>query len=150
VIHVARATTAEQVLAASHLFDDPATPTWAADVVRRPGHHLLLASVDGDPSPAGFVTGVEMVHPDKGCEMFLYELGVDEAHRGHGVGTALVDALAAVARSAGCYGMWVLTDDDNDAALRTYRRGGASDESAHVMLTWTFDVDSDRGADDGA
>ena len=32
--------------------------------------------------------------------------------------------------------MWVLTDDDNDAALATYRTTGTTDESSHVMLTW--------------
>lgn len=138
MIHVAPATSVEQVVAASHLFDDAARPEASADFLARPGHHLLLATVDGGTTPAGFVSGVEMVHPDKGCEMFLYELAVDEAHRGRGVGTALVQALADLARAAGCYGMWVLTDDDNEAALGTYRRGGATEESPHVMLTWDW------------
>ena len=40
------------------------------------------------------------------------------------------------------YGMWVLTDADNEAALRTYRRGGATQESPHVMLTWSFSPDA--------
>lgn len=141
MIHVARATSLDQVVAAGGLFDGPARPEAAADFLERPGHHLLLASADGDPVPVGFVSGVEMVHPDKGCEMFLYELGVDEAHRGRGVGTALVAALADLARSRGCYGMWVLTDDDNDAALAAYRRGGAGEESPHVMLTWAWTVE---------
>ena len=70
--------------------------------------------------------------------MLLYELGVDEAARGRGVGAALVEALAGLARERGCYGMWVLTDDDNDAALATYRRAGATEESSHRMLAWGF------------
>jgi ribosomal protein S18 acetylase RimI-like enzyme len=84
------------------------------------------------------VTGVELTHPDKGTEMFLYELGVDEAHRGRGIGKALVEALAGLAREHGCYGMWVLTDDDNPAALAAYRGAGAEDESRQVMLSWSF------------
>ena len=142
MIHVARATTPEQVVAASALYDDPAQPDAVADFVARQGHHLLLAALDDEPSPVGFVTGVEMTHPDKGREMFLYELGVAEEARGRGVGAALVEALADLARSAGCYGMWVLTDADNEAALRTYRRGGATQESPHVMLTWSFSPDA--------
>ena len=62
-----------------------------------------------------------MTHPDKGTEMFLYELGVDDAARGQGVGKALVAALRDLAEERGCYGMWVLTDADNEAALRTYQ-----------------------------
>jgi ribosomal protein S18 acetylase RimI-like enzyme len=93
-----------------------------------------------DETPAGFVSGIEMTHPDKGMEMFLYELGVDPRFQGRGIGTALVRALAEQARDAGCYGMWVLTDDDNTAALATYANGGGSrDESEHVMFSWDFD-----------
>jgi ribosomal protein S18 acetylase RimI-like enzyme len=139
VIHVAAATTAAELESASHLYDGPAQTAAVAGFLTQQGHHLLLATLDDDQRPVGFVSGVEMIHPDKGREMFLYELAVDEAHRGLGAGTALVEALAAIARSTGCYGMWVLTDDDNDAALATYRRGGATEESPCVMLTWTFD-----------
>jgi hypothetical protein len=35
---------------------------------------------DGE-RPVGMVTGVETTHPDKGTEMFLYELAVDETAR---------------------------------------------------------------------
>jgi ribosomal protein S18 acetylase RimI-like enzyme len=138
MIHVARAATASQVVSAEHLFDGSARADAVSDFLTRSGHHLLLAELDGDPRPVGFVTGVEMTHPDKGREMFLYELAVDEAYRGLGVGTALVQGLARLALESGCFGMWVLTDHDNDAALAAYRRGGAREESTHIMLTWTF------------
>ena len=88
--------------------------------------------------PAGFVTGVEMVHPDKGPEMFLYELGVDEAHRGRGIGRALVSALATLARERDCYGMWVLTDDDNAAAMAAYRGAGGAVGETSRLLSWEF------------
>ena len=35
--------------------------------------------------------------------------------------------------------MWVLTDDNNAAALGTYRKSGSTESSTHVMLTWPFD-----------
>jgi len=84
----------------------------------------------------GFVSGVELTHPDKGTEMFLYELGVDDRYRRRGIGRGLVAALADRARERGCYGMWVLTDADNDAALRTYRSAGGGEPEETVMLTW--------------
>lgn len=124
------------VLEAGHLFDDLPQRAWVTRFLEAPGHHLGLAMVDGQP--AGFVTGVEMTHPDKGTEMFLYELGVDEAFRGRGIGKALVRALADRARDGGCVGMWVLTDRDNAAAIATYRAGGADEGSDHVMLGWSF------------
>jgi GNAT superfamily N-acetyltransferase len=136
MVIVAAATAADVALAA-RLFDDQLQ----ADAVERftadPGHHLLLAIEDD--SAIGFVSGVEMTHPDKGTEMFLYELGVDEAARNRGVGRALVAALADLARGRGCYGMWVLTDDGNPAALRAYTAaGGAWEQHESVLLSWSF------------
>ncbi len=124
------------VLAAGHLFDNATKPDAVARFLSDPNHHLLLAIADG--KPVGFVSGVELTHPDKGTEMFLYELAVDERHRRLGIATELVAALRALARKRGCYDMWVLTDHDNDAALATYRKSGTNEESSHVMLTWNL------------
>jgi ribosomal protein S18 acetylase RimI-like enzyme len=119
---------------AAHLFDGPARPEAVQRFLADPDHHLFIAYLDG--VPVGFVSGVELTHPDKGVEMFLYELAVDEGFRERGIGQALVTALRDLAHRRGCYDMWVLTDQDNEAALRTYRTTGADQSSDHVMLTW--------------
>jgi ribosomal protein S18 acetylase RimI-like enzyme len=129
----------ERVLAAAHLFDQPPAADWTDRFLTTEGHHLLFAAVDD--SDVGFVSGVEMTHPDKGTEMFLYELGVDESARGRGAGTALVAALRDLARERGCYGMWVLTDDDNAAAVAAYRRAGGAEPDPQVLIDWTFGDD---------
>jgi aminoglycoside 3-N-acetyltransferase I len=126
------------VLAAADLFDGPPTATFTTKFLSREGHHLL-AALDDDGAAIGFVTGVETTHPDKGTEMFLYELSVGEVHRGQGVGRALVEALAEFARDRGCYGMWVGTEADNAAALATYRAAGADRPEPCVILSWIFD-----------
>jgi ribosomal protein S18 acetylase RimI-like enzyme len=125
-----------RVVAASHLFDATVSAEGAAGFLRRPGHHLLFATVDG--ADVGFVSGVETTHPDKGTEMFLYELGVDEGNRRRGIGRALVEALADLARERGCYGMWVATERDNVAAIATYRGAGAAAPEPGVTLTWSL------------
>jgi ribosomal protein S18 acetylase RimI-like enzyme len=127
----------EAVLAAGSLFDEAPDRHATRRFLAEPTHHLLVA-YDEDGKPIGFVSGVETTHPDKGTEMFLYELGVDEASRRQGVGTALVEALAAVARERGCYGMWTGTETDNVAARRTYQRAGARKTPAHLILEWSF------------
>jgi ribosomal-protein-alanine N-acetyltransferase len=129
-----------EVRAATALFDGPPRDVATRRFLHEPGHHLFLA-YDGE-EPVGMVTGVEATHPDKGTEMFLYELSVAESHRGRGIGQALVAALADLARQQGCYGMFVFTDDDNLAALATYRGAGATAESHHVMLSGDFDPSS--------
>jgi ribosomal protein S18 acetylase RimI-like enzyme len=128
---------ADTVIAASALFDHAPVREATERFLAEPTHHLVMA-FDDDGRATGFVSGVETTHPDKGTEMFLYELDVAEDARRQGIGKALVTALRDLARERGCYGMFALTDDDNDAALATYRSTGTRNESAHVMLDWDF------------
>jgi ribosomal protein S18 acetylase RimI-like enzyme len=124
------------LLAAGALFDEPPNLDWARRFLDSEGHHILIAYIDDEP--AGFVSGVETTHPDKGTEMFLYELAVAEPHRRHGIGRALVEELGRLAKNSGCYGMWVLTEPDNEAALSTYRSAGSDQGDRFVMLSWEF------------
>jgi ribosomal protein S18 acetylase RimI-like enzyme len=124
------------VLTSVDIFDEPPTPEWTARFLAAEDHHLL-AAFEGDVV-VGFVSGVETTHPDKGTEMFLYELGVHEDHRRRGTARALVTALADLARERGCYGMWVGVDPDNEAALATYRSAGAETPEPAVIITWSF------------
>jgi len=135
-MRIDEATTYAQVVSAAHLYDDPVRPAAVERFLADPTHHLLVA-VEGAET-VGFVSGVETTHPDKGTEMFLYELAVDEGYRRRGAGASLVRALADLARARGCYGMWVLTDADNEAALATYGAAGAATPEPCVMPTWTF------------
>lgn len=128
------ARTPAELQAAEGLFDGPARTDWSERFLASPGHLMLIAYVDG--VPVGMVSGVEMSHPDKGTEMCLYELSVDEGHRRRGIGRALTGALAAEAEARGCYGMWVGVDTDNEAALATYEAAGALDEGVFAMRGW--------------
>jgi ribosomal protein S18 acetylase RimI-like enzyme len=127
---------AAHVADASHLFDGPAQAAATERFLNEPGHHLVIA-YEGD-EPAGFISGVEMTHPDKGTEMFVYELSVDEPFRRMGIALALIERLKSIAVEQGCFGMWVLTDEGNTAALATYQSAGGNSESGQVVLEWTF------------
>jgi ribosomal protein S18 acetylase RimI-like enzyme len=135
---IPRAGTVADVAAAEHLFDHPVRTEWAERFLGAAGHHLFLAYEDGERAPVGFVSGVETIHPDKGTEMFLYELGVAEPYRRRGIGRALVRRLAALGRELGYYGMWVLVDTAGDVALATYRSAGGKDDGRCTVVTWDF------------
>ena len=135
-MRIERAADAAAVAAATDLFDEPPQEAATARFLSSADHHLLLA-YEGDRA-VGMISGVETTHPDKGTEMFVYELGVDEDARRRGVATALVHALATLAKERGCYGMWVGVDTDNVAALATYRRAGAHEEAPAVVFSWEF------------
>jgi len=126
----------DAVVAAQHLFDGPAKADATARFLAEPGSHLLVGYSDGEP--AGFVSGVEVTHPDTGTELFLIELAVDEAHRRRGYGRALVEALGELARKRGCTGMFVFVDDDNAAGRAVYRSAGGTESSRPYMVDWTY------------
>jgi len=54
----------------------------------------------------------------------LEDLVVDAAARGAGVGSTLLESAIAHARQGGCRRITLLTDGDNAAAQRLYRRHG--------------------------
>jgi ribosomal protein S18 acetylase RimI-like enzyme len=123
------------VEAAADLFDGPPRADATARFLAHSDHHLLFAYDEGGRA-VGMISGVETTHPDKGTEMFIYELGVAPDARLRGVATGLVRALGELARERGCYGMWVGTEPDNAAAQATYRKAGASEEAPFVLLNW--------------
>ena len=136
-MRILEATTIEQVEAAAPLYDGPPDREASNAVLTDPRHHLLVA-LDDDGRTVGFISGVEMTHPDKGTEMFLYELAVAQDARQRGIGQALTVGLADLARGRGCYGMWVGVDTDNVAAHATYRAAGGDTPEPCDIITWTF------------
>ena len=134
-MRIERVVDAVAVHAAADLFDAPPMTAATERFLADPTHHLLFA-FDGGGRAVGMISGIETTHPDKGTEMFIYELGVAPAARLQGVATALVRALADVARERGCYGMWVGTEPDNAAAQATYRKAGANEEAPFLLLSW--------------
>jgi ribosomal protein S18 acetylase RimI-like enzyme len=100
-------------------------------------HHLLLGYLDDQP--AGFVSAVEVFHPDKRSELFLNEVAVVEQARRLGVARALIDELKRLGRDRGCASMWVLTDEDNGAAMGLYRStGGLWNGDVQVMFEFAL------------
>lgn len=130
----------DTIEAASYLFDDDVDREWTEKFLRQPNHHLCIAYVDDEP--AGFVSGVEITHPDKGTEMLMYELGVDDDFRRRGIGRALVVALRDLAQARGCTGVWVPVDDDNGPAMSMYRSLGPDEEARSIIAWW--DLGGDR------
>ncbi|KUL27617.1 GNAT family N-acetyltransferase [Actinoplanes awajinensis] len=134
-MRIERVTSAEEVRRGADLFDAPPIAEATHRFLTETSHHLLFAYDDAN-RPVGMISGVETTHPDKGTEMLIYELGVAPVARLQGIGTALVTAMAELARKSGCYGMWVATENDNAAALATYRSAGALEETTFTLLSW--------------
>jgi ribosomal protein S18 acetylase RimI-like enzyme len=115
------------------LFDEPLDPAQSAAFLADPANLLLLA-YDGDRA-VGMLTGTFLRHPDKPLSLFVNELGTREAWQRQGIASALMRHAITLARSRGARGVWLGTEDDNDAALAFYRSLGAA-ELAGVFFGW--------------
>jgi aminoglycoside 3-N-acetyltransferase I len=136
-MRIDRVVDAETLVRGAELFDSPPVPEFVSRFLASPVHHLLYAWDDSNRA-VGFITGMELTHPDKGTEMYMDELGVVEGARHRGVATSLVEALLAVAKESGCNGMWGVSESDNLGAIATYRRVNASGEDPGLVFSWQF------------
>lgn len=81
--------------------------------------HALVAWVDGDSEPAGFA---QFVRDNDRWSQAEIALAVADAYHGKGIGSALVDQLAADARAAGITHLTALVQTSNTAALALVKR----------------------------
>jgi GNAT superfamily N-acetyltransferase len=103
----------------------------------------FLVAFEGE-EPVGFVLAHDLPRRhDPPTKLLVYEVDVQEGHRGRGVGTALMQELARLARARGITHGWVLTDRDNEAAMALYESVGGKPRD---VVEWDFDYESGQGA----
>ncbi len=83
----------------------------------------FVAHADGNPS--GLVT---YRLAGEACEI----VSLDSLAEGRGIGTALVEAVRAAARAAGCRRLWLVTTNDNRPAQRFWQRRGFRIVAVHA------------------
>lgn len=105
-----------------------------------PEFGALLAELGGE------VVGYALYHPTWSTEvgergLFLYDLYVRDAARGRGVGRALMQALAAIAKTEGRSFLWWTSKPWNRGAAAFYAGLGAVEEDirAHAIHGEAFD-----------
>ncbi len=104
---------------------DPAGSREAFDAMgQTPGFHLLVAEEDG----AVQGTLVLAVLPNFSYRnrpwAVIENVVVDEAHRNRGIGAALMEQAAAIAREAGCYKVVLTSNKKRPEAHKFYTRLG--------------------------
>jgi ribosomal protein S18 acetylase RimI-like enzyme len=95
---------------------------WGGDVVRAGGRELRPAELPAVVAEAGRERAGLATYAVTGRDCELVTL--DALAIGAGIGGALVEAVAEVARAAGCAHVRLVTSNDNLPALRLYQRHG--------------------------
>lgn len=122
-------------MTAEPLFDvrpvRPSDRDWVQSLLRQRWGATQVAAhgclIDADRLPgfiaqgdAGRVGLVTYRIEEPACEV----VSLDSLDEDRGVGTALLEAVVATARAAGCRRLWLITTNDNIRALRFYQRRG--------------------------
>ena len=113
---------------APDVFDHPVERRQLTHYLATPGHHLMVAIVDGEI--VGQVAAVVHRHPDgRPTELYIDEVAVTPARRRQGIARNLLDAMLTFAKELGCQEAWVGTEPDNTAARALYEARSAPAEA---------------------
>lgn len=120
---------------AAGVFDASIDKAYTTEFLRDPRHHLVIA-IDSQ-TVVGMASGVHYIHPDKGPELWINEVGVTPSHRKRGIAAKLLGRLIEAGKANGCTEAWVLTHRSNQAAMKLYSsRGGRPDTEDQVMFSF--------------
>jgi ribosomal protein S18 acetylase RimI-like enzyme len=122
-----------QELGAASDYGSPVREEDAARYLASPGCGVLLAEGEGEAlGLLSYSIRFDLFHAANSC--LIDELVVGEAHRGRGIGSALIDEVLRRAASAGCVEVSVTTMPDNEAAQALYRSHGLVDEAVFLEM----------------
>ncbi|MBE3560392.1 MAG: GNAT family N-acetyltransferase [Ktedonobacteraceae bacterium] len=95
---------------------------WGAPVIVAHGCVYDLTALPGFAAfdGQGYVGLITYSIQGPACEI----VSLDSVYEKRGIGTALIEAVKAVARRAGCQRLWLVTTNDNLNALRFYQKRG--------------------------
>jgi len=126
---------------ADDVFDHPIDPALVREFLADARHHLVVACAGA--TVVGMASALHYVHPDKPAELWINEVGVAPTHRRQGIGTRLLDALFAHARTLGCREAWLGTEASNVAARGLYAKARGREDA---MVYVTFALESKRSS----
>jgi len=127
------------------VFDHNVERRLVVEFLNDPRHHLVVAIERG--IVVGFASAVHYIHPDKGPELWVNEVGVAPTHRERGLAKKILNVLFEKGRELGCSQAWVLTNRSNVAAMRLYASaGGIEAPEDQVMFEFPIagGIDSKR------
>lgn len=99
-----------------------ASALWGDDLMVVHGERFYLSRLPGFVAEAGgeIVGLATYTISGAACEL----ISLDSMRPGGGIGSALLGAVEAAARAAGCRRIWLITTNDNLHALGFYQRRG--------------------------
>ncbi len=96
---------------------------------------VAIVALDEGGSVVGGLAAYELrKFEQERSELYLYDLGVAEAHRRRGIATALIAEAVRVAAERGAWVVYVQADLDSPAAIALYGSLGTREEVLHFDI----------------
>lgn len=105
------------------------------NMLKKKSDYYIVAFV-GDKT-VGWIIG-NTIERFMGKQMLLYEIDVLPDYRKQGIAKALIEYLKNICKKKDYKEMWVLTDNANSAALKTYTTTGGKREALDQVM-FVFD-----------
>lgn len=116
------------------VFDYPIKSNSLKSFLNQNNHHLLCAFNDKN-QVIGFVSFVEIYHPDKDTQIFVNELSVRKSYQRMKLGTHLMNQVFDYAKDHAYY-VWVATEMDNLEAINFYHSLEPKTIQKSVFFDW--------------
>ena len=124
------------------VFDHPLRADSLEDFLACPRHEMFFA--EADRRVVGMCSSFTYFHPDKPAQMFINEVGVDEAYRRRGIGRKLLDAMVELARERGLAYAWLGTASDNVEGKALFGSASDPDDNPQPFLLYEWDLEWER------
>jgi aminoglycoside 3-N-acetyltransferase I len=95
---------------------------------------IALVAILGDEVVGGLAAYELKKFEQERSEIYIYDLGVAEAHRRRGIATALISALKTVAAERGAWVIFVQADLGDDPAIALYSELGEREDVLHFDI----------------
>ena len=95
---------------------------------------IAIAAIAASQIIGGIAAYILPKFEQERAELYIYDLAVDEAHRRHGVATAMIEELKKLAAARGIYIIFVQADRGDDAAIALYTKLGVREDVLHFDI----------------
>jgi aminoglycoside 3-N-acetyltransferase I len=97
-------------------------------------YFIALVAIASDSVVGGIAAYELQKFEQERSEIYIYDLAVAEAHRRHGIATALIKELQKIAAARGAYVIFVQADTVDAPAIRLYSKVGTRTEVLHFDI----------------
>ena len=98
------------------------------------GTFVAVAATSGGKVIGGLAAYFLRKFEQARTEIYIYDLAVDEAFRGRGIATAMIEALKKLAAAKGAWVIYVQADHGDDAAIALYTQLGVREDVLHFDI----------------